>query len=125
MSIRNRGFFLRAALSAAGFAVLLGACDQWSLFINSDGVLSISIVSDDLAQGRLRVRTRDADGLSQTLDVPSSGALTLGGLKAGELELTLLAPPGCRVAAPNPRTVVTEEDKTATVAFEVRCEGAA
>jgi hypothetical protein len=121
MSSHKVRSLLRAGRAFAGICLLLTACDQWALFINSDGVLSITIVSDGYVPGRFRVRTRQADGFSRIVDVPSSGSLTLGAFKTGELELTLLAPEGCRVAAPNPRMVMANADETVNVAFDVRC----
>jgi hypothetical protein len=121
MSIRNVGFLLRAAFTFASVSPLLTACDQWALFINSDGLLSITIVSDGYVPGRFRVRVDQSDGFSRVVDVPPSGSLTLGAFRAGEIELTLLAPEGCRVAGPNPRTVMTNADETVSVAFDVHC----
>jgi hypothetical protein len=49
------------ALALVAF-LLLPACDQWALMVNSDGVLSISIFSDGFQpQDRFRVRARQAD----------------------------------------------------------------
>jgi hypothetical protein len=121
MSSQSVRSLLRAGYTFAGICLFLPACDQWALFINSDGVLSITIVSDGNVPGRFRVRTRQSDGFSRIVEVPSSGSLTLGTFRAGELELTLLAPEGCRVAAPNPQTVVANPDEMVTVAFDVRC----
>jgi hypothetical protein len=121
MSIRNASFLLRVALSAAGGGTLLGGCDQWALFVSSDGVLAITIVSDGYTIGRFRILSRELNGESRVTDVPRSGQLTLGGLKPGEVEVTLLAPAQCRVAAPNPRTLIAERDGTVRVDFSVQC----
>jgi hypothetical protein len=102
--------------------LLLSACDRWALFIDSDGVLAITIVNDGEWSGGFRVRIRDVDGgTNRIVDVPPSADLSLDGLGARELELTLLAPTGCRVAEPNPRMVTTESDKPVHIAFEVHC----
>ena len=122
MSIRNARFLLRAALSAAGGGTLLG-CDQWALFVSSDGVLAITIVSDGYTIGRFQIQSRELNGESRVTDVPPSGRLTLSGLKPGEVEVTLLAPPQCQVAAPNPRTLIAEADGTISVDFSVHCRG--
>jgi hypothetical protein len=112
----------RFASSLASVLLLLSACDHWALFINSDGVLAITIVNGSAWPGGFRVRIRDVDGgTSRIVDVPPSADLSLDGLGAGELELTLLAPTGCRVAEPNPRMVTTDPDKAVRIAFEVHC----
>lgn len=110
------------SLLAFGVVLQLGACDQWSLFVNSDGVLSISIVSDsDHLQGRYRVRARQSSQPVRVRDVPPSGQLTLEDVGSGLLELTLLAPEECRVSSPNPRTLRVGADETINVAFDVQC----
>ena len=102
--------------------LLLTACDQWALFINSDGVLSVSIFSDgSQPQDRFRVRVRQPDGTTRVLDLPASGPLTLSGTAGSTLELTLLSPEGCQVSAPNPRTVSPGADQTVGVVFDVHC----
>jgi hypothetical protein len=122
MYIRSASFLLRAALSAAGGATVLGGCDQWALFISSDGVLAIRVVSDGYTIGRrFQIQSRELNGVSRVTDVPPSGQLTLNGLKPGEVEVTLLVPPQCQVAAPNPRTVIAEADGTISVDFTVDC----
>lgn len=115
---------LRPALRAFSCGVLLhvAGCDQWHLSINSDGLVFISIIGeDDQPRDRFRVRTRRSDGSVQMLDVPASGRLTLTSLTDGPLELTLLAPDGCRVNGPNPRTVNASAGEEIRVAFDVRC----
>lgn len=118
---------MRSLLSAvfifAGVSPLLTACDQWALIVNSDGVLSITIVSDGDGRERFRVRALQSDGVSRIMDVPSSGTLTFDTFSAGKLELTLLAPAGCRVAQPNPRTLMVSADEPVGVAFDVHCGG--
>jgi hypothetical protein len=102
--------------------LLLTACDQWALFVTSDGVLSISIFSDGFQpQERFRVRARQADGTIRVVDLPASGPLTLSGATGSTVELTLLSPEGCRVRAPNPRVVSVGSDQTVGVVFDVRC----
>jgi hypothetical protein len=102
--------------------LLLTACDQWALFVNSDGVLSVSIFSDgSQPQDGFRIRARQADGAIRILDLPASGPLTLSGAAGSTVELTLLSPEGCRVSAPNPRTVSTGSDQTVGVVFDVHC----
>lgn len=110
-----------AALALAAL-LLLTACDQWALFVNSDGVLSVSIFSDgSQPQDGFRVRLRQPDGTTRVLDLPASGPLTVGGAAGSTVELTLLAPEGCRVSAPNPRTVSRGSDQTVGVVFDVHC----
>ncbi|HEV2086151.1 MAG TPA: hypothetical protein VGR09_13825 [Gemmatimonadales bacterium] len=110
-----------AALALAAL-LLLTACDQWALFVNSDGVLSVSIFSDgSQPQDRFRVRVRQPDGTIRVLDVPASGPLTLSGAAGSTVELTLLSPEGCQVSAPNPRTVSPGADQTVGVVFDVHC----
>ena len=123
MSIRTVRSLLRAVFTFAAVSPLLTACDQWALFVNSDGVLSITIVSDGDGRGRFRLRALQSDGISRIMDVPSSGSLTFGAFSAGELELTLLAPAGCQVADPNPRTLTVKADERVSVAFDVHCGG--
>ena len=111
---------LPAALALAN--LLLMGCDRWALSIGGDGLLFIGISGDDHHQpGRFRVRTREVDGATRILDVPASGQLSLSGLPAGTVELTLLLPPGCRVAGPNPQTLMVTADQAANAAFDVRC----
>jgi hypothetical protein len=121
MALHNACSVTRAAFTFASVSLLLTACDQWALLINSDGILSITVVSNGDASGRFRVRSRDSDGKSQIMDVPPSGKITLRAFEPGELELTLLAPEECRVAAPNPRTILTHADETMNVTFDVHC----
>ena len=102
--------------------LLLTACDQWALFVNTDGVLSVSIFSDgSQPQDRFRVRVRPPDGTARVVDVPASGPLALTGVAGSTVELTLLSPAGCRVSAPNPRTVSPGPDQTVGVVFNVHC----
>ena len=111
-----------SATLALAALLLLTACDQWALFVNSDGVLSVSIFSDgSQPQDRFRVRVRQPDGTTRVLDVPASGPLTLSGTAGSTVELTLLSPEGCQVSAPNPRTVSPGSDQTVGVVFDVRC----
>ena len=112
---------LRAALRVASTLPLLTACDQWALLVNTDGVLAIVIVSDGNSSRPFQVRTLDSDGVSQLMMVPRSGSLNIDGVKTGPLELTLLAPTGCRVAGPNPQTVMTRAGETVSVSFDVHC----
>jgi hypothetical protein len=110
-----------AALAVAAL-LLLSACDQWALLVNSDGVLSVSIFSDgSQPQDRFRIRAREGDGTIRVLDLPASGPLTLSGSAGSTVELTLLSPEGCRVSAPNPRTVSPGSDQTVGVVFDVHC----
>jgi hypothetical protein len=110
-----------AVTLALAALLLLTACDQWALFVNSDGVLSVSIFSDGSPRDGFRVRVRQTDGSTRVLDVPASGPLTVGGAAGTTVELTLLAPEGCRVSAPNPRTVSPGSDQTVGVVFDVHC----
>jgi hypothetical protein len=111
---------LPAALAVA--SLLLAGCDRWALSIGGDGLLFIGVTGDDPHQpGRFRVRTRETDGDTRILDVPASGQLSLSGLAAGTVELTLLLPSGCRVAGPNPQTLMVTPDRAANAAFDVRC----
>jgi|ERR671910_339319 hypothetical protein len=115
MSVRTGRFLLRFI-----FPVLLAACDDWALLINSEGTLSITIVSDGDRGDRFRVRALQSNGISSTLDVPPSGTLELGRFRPGRLELTLLAPAGCRVTSPNP-LMLTIGDEPASLEFDVNC----
>jgi hypothetical protein len=116
--------FLRSSLRALSWGALLylAGCDQWHLSINGDGLLFVSIIGDDTSpRDRFRVRTLDAEGTVQVLDVPSSGRLTLSPVAAGTLELTLLPPAGCTVTGANPQVLTVAADKTVRVSFDVRC----
>ena len=109
-------------MSCAGL-LSVGACDQWHLSVNGDGLLFVSIIGDDAhPRDRFRVRTRDPNGAVRILDVPSSGRLTLRPVAAGTLELTLLPPDGCSVAGPNPQLLTVASDASVRVSFDVRCE---
>jgi hypothetical protein len=111
----------RATLALVGL-LALPACDQWHLSVNSDGLVFISVIGDGAGPGgRFRVRTRDGGGNIRLLDVPASGQLTLTAQADGELLLTLLAPEGCQVAGPNPRSLALSQGQEARVAFDVRC----
>jgi len=111
----------------AGLGLLLAsllACDHWSLVIRSDGLLSITVVSDDRQPGDgYRVRTRQSDGTVRMVNLPPSGQLPLSLGASGPVEITLMAPEGCVVAGPNPRELILDGDEVVTVAFEVRCGG--
>ena len=111
---------LRAALGLSGL-ILLAACDQWHLSINSDGLVFISVIGDGEPGDRFRVRSRDAGGILRTVDVPPSGQLTLTPVADGALQLTLLAPEGCQVTGSNPRAVTVSAGQEVRVAFDVRC----
>jgi hypothetical protein len=101
---------------------LLTACDYWSLQVNSDGLLLVSVIGDDVPRrGGYRVRTRHPDGSTRTLHLPASGRLTVRSAGDGPLELTLLPPQGCRVSPPNPRTLMVAADQQINVAFDVQC----
>jgi hypothetical protein len=103
---------------------LLGACDRWALIVNSDGLLSITIVSDGgRPDHRYRVRVRQAGGRTQVLELPESGQLSSNAMAAGMLELTLLPPPGCFVTSPNPRNLMVSEGEIIDVNFDVSCGG--
>jgi hypothetical protein len=112
---------LGAALVVVCLSIPQTACDQWALVINGDGLLLITVVGDGNVPDRFRVRARQSDGTSRTMEVPASGNLALGNFTTGQLELTLLAPEGCSVAAPNPRTLIVNADEPVNVGFEVRC----
>ena len=105
-----------------GGLLLLGACDEWHLSINSDGLVFISIVDDrhELRE-RFRVRIRDASGTTRMLAVPSSGELSLSATADGALQLTLETPQGCLIAGPNPRMLTVSAGEEIRVAFEVHC----
>ena len=111
---------LRSSLGLAGL-LLLAACDQWHLSINSDGLVFISVIDEGESPGRFRLRTRDADSAVRVLDVPASGQLTLNPSSDGPLELTLLTPEGCRVVGPNPQTLTVAAGQEVRLAFDVRC----
>jgi hypothetical protein len=116
--------FLRSSLRvlSCGALLCLAGCDQWHLSINGDGLLFVSIIGDDPGpRDRFRVRTLDAEGRVQVLDMPSSGRLTLPPVAAGMLELTLLPPAGCTVAGANPQRLAVAADRTLRVSFDVRC----
>ena len=83
----------------------------------------ISVIGDaGESRHRFRLRTRDADGAVQILDLPASGQLTLRPAAAGGLlELTLLHPEGCQVAGANPRTLSVAPGEEVEVDFDVRC----
>lgn len=101
---------------------LLAACDYWSLQVNSDGLLLVSVIGDDFSrEGSYRVRTRHPDGSTRTLDVPASGRLTVRSSGEGGLALTLLPPQGCRVSPPNPRMLMVAAEQQINVAFDVNC----
>ena len=102
--------------------VLLPACDEWHLSINSDGLVFISIVDDgDELGDRFRIRISDDGGTSQLVNVPSSGQLNLPSMAAGRVQLTLMAPEGCQVVGANPQVVVVSERNETRVLFDVHC----
>jgi hypothetical protein len=112
---------LRAALGLAGL-LCLAACDQWHLSINRDGLVFIAVIGDHGGSREgFRLRTRDAGGMTRTLDLPASGQLTLTPVADGELQLTLLTPGHCRVAGPNPQTLMVSAGQEERVSFDVRC----
>lgn len=113
-------------MSRAIFALIallyLGACEEWHMSVNSDGLVFISVTGDTgEPHHRFRLRTRRADGTTQVLDVPTSGEVTLASVADGNLELTLLAPDGCQVAGANPRTLAVAAGQEVRTGFDVRC----
>jgi hypothetical protein len=111
----------RTALVLAAL-LYLPACEEWHLSINRDGLVLISVIGDDTDhRKRFRVRTRDAGGTTQVVDVPASGHLTLTPVVDGPLELTLLTPEGCRVVGSNPQMLTVTAGQEVRSAFDVRC----
>ena len=109
-------------LLSCGAFLILAACDQWHLSVNSDGLLLVSVIGDEREpRDRFRVRTRDSNGTVRTLDMPTSGRLTLSRMAGGTLELTLLAPEGCTVRGPNPQLLTVTPDASVSASFDVRC----
>jgi hypothetical protein len=112
---------MKRTLALAGL-LLLPACDQWHLSINSDGLVFISIINDqDVPGDGFRVRVRNLDGTSQLFSVPASGELSLTRVSDESIQLTLLAPGLCRVVGPNPRSVSVTTGNETRVSFDVRC----
>ena len=111
---------LRAGFLLAGLQ-LFTACDQWSLSVNSDGLLFISVVGDSGGHHPYRVRVRQSDGSTAMLEIPPSGQLSSEDLAPGMVELTLFAPPGCTVSGANPQNLTVQRGSTSRVAFDVRC----
>ncbi len=100
----------------------VAGCDEWHLSVNRNGLVLISVVGDaGEPRHRFRLRTRDAAGGVQLLDVPESGHLTFTPVADGPLEVTLLPPDGCRVAGDNPRVLSVTADEKLRLAFDVRC----
>jgi hypothetical protein len=119
---RAARFFLLLVGVAVGSSSLLLGCDQWALSIDSNGLLFISIISDGgQRQGGFRVRAAQSGGLSRTMNVPSSGRLSLDGLSAGQVEVTLLPPAGCQVSSPNPQSLQVGTGGGVNATFNVRC----
>lgn len=111
----------RAALTLAGL-LLLAACEEWHLSVNSNGLVFISVVGDaGEPPHRFRLRTRDAGGAVRILELPVSGHLTVTPVLNGALEITLLPPDGCRVTGENPRTLSVTAAQELRLAFDVRC----
>ena len=111
----------RPALALAGL-LFVAACEEWHLSVNSNGLVFISVVGDAGEQRhRFRLRTRDAGGAVQILEVPPSGHLTFTPVVHGPLEITLLPPDACRVTDANPRTLRVTADQELRLAFDVRC----
>jgi hypothetical protein len=108
------------ALPLVGLLAIAG-CEYWSLSVNQDGLVLISVIGDDNGRNRFRVRSRHSDGSVQVLDVPSSGHLTLRSVADGMLELTLLPPAGCRVVGGNPHNLNVSDGQDLSVDFDVRC----
>ncbi|MGZ8391587.1 MAG: hypothetical protein ACXWWK_01970 [Gemmatimonadales bacterium] len=107
---------------ALGGLLYLAACDQWHLSINSDGLVFVSVIGEDVEpRHRFRLRTRGADQAVRTLDVPASGQLTVTAATDGPLELTLLMPEDCRVVGSNPRMLTVTAGREVRSAFGVRC----
>jgi hypothetical protein len=115
--------FLALRSVVAGLSLLsFAGCDQWHLSVNSDGLVFISVIGDeDRPRDRFRLRTRTSDGVTRVRDVPASGRLTLRPVAAGDLEITLLPPDGCRVTSENPRTLTVAAHEAIELAFDVRC----
>ena len=116
---------LRMLLRTAALIAVLppfAACDAWYLAVNSDGLVFVSIVGiSGESRHQFRVRTRDAGGATQTIDLPPSRELTLSPQVDGAFELNLIPPAGCRVTGANPRSVLVTTGSERRVVFEVRC----
>jgi hypothetical protein len=113
---------MNRTLALAGL-LLLPACDQWHLSINSDGLVFISVIDDQDVPGEgFRVRIRGVEGTTQMLGVPASGELSLTQVSDGSIQLTLLAPEPCRVVGNNPRSVSVTTGNETRVAFDVHCD---
>ena len=83
-------------------AVLLAACDAWSLSINSDGFIHITVVGGDTHRPRdgYRIRVTRSATDSYVVSLPESGELRLERVPGQSVTLALVAPDGCRVAEP-------------------------
>jgi len=102
---------------------LLAGCDAWSLSINSDGFIHITIVGGDAhrPRGGYRIRvTRGAE--SWVVALPESGELRLEGPASG-VTLALVPPAGCVVAAPTD-PVRLESGSAGRAAFALSCVSA-
>jgi len=119
MSTQPTAASIRAGLAFAGLLTLT-ACDQWALSVGGNGLIFVGVSGNANPAWRFRVRARQAEA-TQLLDVPASGELSLGGLAPGEVELTLLLPPACRVGGANPQTLMVSADQPTRAVFSVRC----
>ena len=112
----------RTSLALAGL-LLVAACEEWHLSVNSNGLVFISVVQEaGEPPHRFRLRTRDAAGAVQILEVPASGHLTFTPVVDGPLEITLLPPNGCRVTGALTQTLRVTAAQEFRLAFDVRCE---
>lgn len=113
----------RARFIALFAASLVGGCEVVAFSVDSStGRIVVRLEEDgrDRRDG-YRMRVRHSGAPDQVIVVRSGEPLALTVPAAGPVELTLLAPSGCHVTRPNPRTVEPAADGTVTARFTVRC----
>lgn len=101
--------------------VLLAGCDAWSLSLNSDGFIRITITGGEAYRPRdgYRIRvTRGADSYVALL--PESGELRLHDYAAEPLTLSLV-PPGDCVVSPATDAVSLDARRTGSASFALAC----
>lgn len=110
-------------MSAALCAMLTSGCEVVALSVNTGTGIIVVRLEDDGHRPRepWRMRVRQSGYPERIVAAAPDAPLEFSVAADGPVELTLLAPPGCRTLGPNVRTVEPSADGTVTARFSVRC----
>lgn len=117
---------LRRIVLAGLMPFAAAACDYMALSFDGSLGLVVITVSDGHPQspGGYRIRTRQAGAPERIVAVAPGKDLEIQTAGAEPIELTLLAPPDCRVVGPNPQLVTPASGHTVQASFQIECGSA-